>query len=388
MRGRRWKKTVKQAMSVALCCAVLWKHQAAGAEQIVIGQVAPLSGAEAGQGRAYATGMQLAFNAVNRSGGINGHTFTLVSKDDGGRPEDTVKITGQLLAEHRPIVLAGYLGSRGISGLVGSGILERERIALLGYRSADVDPESPLIFNVRANLRDEFGTIAAHVATIGLTRVGLLYEEGPASTALVATTEEFARKGNATIVSKASYPAGSTRVSEAIDTFIKDKPQAIILVCSGPAGARFIEQYRGEGGAAQLFVHSGADLERVTKEIAENRLAFVSSVMQGVAIAQVVSSPYRVSRLAKELNEAAGKIGKPGVPVSYVTMEGYIAAKVIVEAVRRQGQRPTRSGMTTALESIDNLDLGGYVVDFKHGLRRGSTFVELTIISGTGRIRQ
>jgi branched-chain amino acid transport system substrate-binding protein len=382
------RKSVKLAILIALGCAISIGTQAVRAEQIVVGQVAPLSGAEASQGRAYVAGMQLVFSAVNKSGGINGHTFTLVTKDDGARPEDTVKLTRQLLAEHQPMVLAGYFGSAGISELVRSGTLEREGVALLGYRAADVNPEPPLLYNVRASLRDELSTIAVHLATIGLTRLGLLYEEGPAATAIVAAAEEFARRGNATIVSKASYRAGSTRVSEAIDTFIRDKPQAIILVCSGAAGARFIEQYRGEGGAAQLFVHSGADMERVTKEIAESRLAFVSSLMQGVAIAQVVPSPYRVSRLAKELNEAAGKSGKSGVPVSYVTMEGYVAAKVIVEAVRRQGQRPTRAGMAAALESIDNFDLGGYVVGFRQGMRRGSTYVELTIISGTGRIRQ
>lgn len=378
----------KLAMWIALGCATLVGAQYARAEQIVVGQVAPLSGVEASQGRAYAMGMQFAFNAVNKSGGINGHTFTLVSKDDGGRSEETVKLTRQLLAEHKPILLAGYFGSRGLSELISSGILERERISLLGYRSAEINREPPWLYNVRANLSDELSTMAAHLATIGLTRLGLLYEEGPTAPTLVAVAEEFARRSNATIVSKASYETGSTRVSDAIDVFIRDKPQAIILVCGGAACTRFIEQYRGEAGAAQLFVHSGADMERVTKEIAESRLAFVSSAMQGVSIAQVVPSPYRVSKLARELNDAFDKSDKSGVPVSYVLMEGYIAAKVVVEAVRRQGMRPTRSGMTSSLESIDNLDLGGYVVDFKHGLRRGSTFVELTIISGTGRIRQ
>lgn len=333
--------TVRLAIWINLGCALFMGNQPARADQIVVGQVAPLSGVAASQGRAYATGMQLAFNAVNKSGGINGHTFTLVSKDDGARPQETVRLSRQLLAEHQPMVLAGYLGTRGISELISSGILERERIPLLGYRSDDVNPGPPLLYNVRANLRDELSTIAVHLETIGLSRLGLLYEEGPAATPLVAAVEELARQGNATIVSKASYAAGSTRVSEAIDAFIRDKPQAIILVCSGSACARFIEQYRGEGGTAQLFVHSGADMERVTREIAESRLAFVSSVMQGVAIAQVVPSPHRVSRLAKEINEAIGKSGKSGVPVSYVTMEGFIAAKVIIEAVRRQGQRPS-----------------------------------------------
>jgi branched-chain amino acid transport system substrate-binding protein len=376
------------AVPVVLSCAIFLGTTSVQAAKVVVGQVAPLSGPEASQGRAYAAGMQLLFQRVNKAGGVNGHTFELVSKDDGGRPEETVSITRQLLAESQPMVLAGYFGSRNISELVSAGLLEKEKLVLMGYRAADIRAETPLLYNVRANFRTELSKITEHLAAIGVTRLGLLYEESPGAAALIAATEEIAKKGNATIVSKASYEAGTTRVADAIDIFIKAQPQAIILVCSGATGARFIERYRAAGGAAQIFVHSGADMERVTKRIAENRLAFVSSVMQGVAIAQVVPSPYQSSRLAKELNEAIAKDGKLDLPVSYVMMEGYIAAKVIVEAVQRQGKRPTREGMPTALESIDNLNLGGYVVAFKPGMRVGSRFVELTIISDTGKIRQ
>ena len=62
-------------------------------------------------------------------------------------------------------------------------------------------------------------------------------------------------------------------------------------------------------------------------------------------------------------------------------IEGYIAAKVIVEAVRRLKGKPTREGMIVALNSIDNYDLGGYVVGFKVGALAGSKFVELSIIA-------
>jgi ABC-type branched-subunit amino acid transport system substrate-binding protein len=382
------KHILRLAMPIVLGCMAFSGTQSVQATQIVVGQVAPLSGPEAGQGRAYAAGMQLVFSDINKSGGVNGHTFTLVSKDDGGRPENTVPITRQLLAENQPMVLAGYFGSRNLSELVSTGLLEKERLGLVGYRAAEIRAETPFLYNVRTNLRTELSKITEHLAAIGVTRLGLLYEDGPSAAGLVAATEDVAKKDNATIISKASYEAGTTRVGDAIDAFIKTKPQAIILVCSGAAGARFIEQYRADGGAAQIFVHSGADMERVTKRIAEDRLAFVSTVMRGVAIAQVVPNPYDTSKLAKELNVAVTNAGKLDVPVSYVLMEGYIAAKVIVEAVRRQGKRPTREGMAAALESIDGLNLGGYVVGFKPGMRVGSKFVELSIISDTGKIRQ
>ena len=374
-------KSLKLAAGIAVAGAAMMACLAQAA-QVVVGQVAPLSGLEANQGRAYGAGMQLYFNSVNKGGGANGHTFMLVRKDDGGRPEDTVSATRQLLADDKPMVLAGYFGSKNISDLVASGLLEQNRIAVVGYRAAEIRAETPLLYNVRASLRDEINKLTEHLATIVITRLGLLYEEGPGSAALIAATEESATKAKAAILVKASYPAATARVSPAIARFMASPPQAIIMVSTGAAAAGFIEQYRAGGGTAQLFAHSGADIEQLSKRLAEEQ-------MQGVAIAQVTPSPYKIaSRLAKEFADLAAQADKLEVPVSYAMMEGFIAAKVIVEAVRRQGARPTREGMPATLDAMDNFNLGGYGVGFKPGMRTGSKFVELSIISGAGKIRQ
>ncbi len=365
-----------------LAVTLLAGAHATQAAQVVVGQVGPMSGLEANQGRAYSAGMQLYFSNVNKAGGVNGHTFNLVRKDDGGRPEDTVSVTRQMLAEDKPMVLAGFFGNRNIRDLVSAGLLEKEKIALVGYRTAEIRPETPLLYSVRAGLRDEINKLTEHLATIGITRLGLFYEDGPGAAALVAAAEEAAAKAKASIVAKASYPSGTNQVSAAITTLSANTPQAIIMVASGAAAAGFIEQYRGGGGTAQLFAHSGADIEQLSKRLAEEQ-------MQGVAIAQVTPSPYKIAnRLAKEFTDAVAKADKLEVPVSYAMMEGYITAKVIVEAVRRQGARPTREGMAAALDGMDNYNLGGYAVGFRPGMRTGSKFVELSIISGAGKIRQ
>lgn len=353
---------------------------AAHAANIVVGQVGPMSGMESTQGRAYAAGMELFFSSVNKAGGVNGNTFTLVRKDDGGRPEDTVAMTKELIARDKPLVLAGYFGNKNIADVIASGVLEKERIALVGYRSWEIRAETPHLYNVRAGLREELNKLTEHLSTIGITKLGLLHEAGPGAASLLAAASDSAKKARAQIVSDAKYDAGTTRVNEAVDQLVKAQPQAILVVASGAAAAAFIEQYRASGGAAQIFTHSGADVEQMAKRLGEEQL-------QGVAIAQVTPSPYKISsRIAKELNDIAAA-SKPDVPISYAMMEGFITAKVIVEAVRRQ-RAPTREGMATALDSIDRYDLGGYMVGFKPGQRTGSKFVELSIVNNTGKIRQ
>lgn len=367
--------------AVAGVALVLAAH-AAEAAQLVIAQVAPLSGLEAIQGRAYSAGLQLAFTNANKAGGAGGHTFTLVRKDDGGRPEDTLSATTQVLADSKPIALAGYFGNRSIAELVKSGILEKEKIALVGYRTTEIRPDVPYLYSVRAGLRDEINKIAEHLVTVGITRLGLFHEDGPGAAALTAAVDEIAKRTGATITARATYPAGTARVSPAIDTFLKTPPQAIIMLATGSAAAGFIEQYRLAGGAAQLFAQSGADIEQLAQRLGEE-------TMQGIAIAQVTPSPYKISgRLAKEFADTVAKTPNLEVPPSYAMMEGYIAGKVIVEAVRRMGAKVSREGFVAALEGIDSYDLGGYRVGFKPGTRSGSKFVELSIVTGAGKIRQ
>ena len=374
--------SVKRVVRSMIVTATLLGAGYVQASELVVGQVAPLSGMEASQGRAYSAGMQLLFDAVNRVGGVNGHSFKLVRRDDGGRPAETVSATKQMLAEHKALILAGYFGGRNVGELVASGILERERIALIGYRVAEIRPETPWLYNVRASLSEEVNRIIAHLAIIGITRLGLFYEDGQSAQALIATADDAAKRARIAVVSRASYPAGTASVAASVRVFLKSAPQAIILVSSGAAAATFIEQYRGAGGAAQLVAHSGADSEQLAKRLAEEQ-------MQGVAISQVTPNPYKMSSpLTKEFTDLVAKSRNLEVPVSYAMIEGYITAKVIVEAVRRQGARPSRETLPKSIESINNWDLAGYPLDFRPDQHTGSKFVELSIVTMTGKILQ
>lgn len=375
MAAGMWKRA-------AVLGAGVWFGAQALAAQIVVGQVAPMSGLDANQGRAYSTGMQLYFNHVNKAGGAGGHTFSLVRKDDGGRGDDAGAATEKLLAEQRPLVLAGFFGSRAMTELAGSKLLEKERIPLVGFRSTEVQQEVPFVYHVRAGLKEEVARIVNHLAMVGINRLGLFYEEGPRSPALLAAAGEAATKAGAKIVAKASYPAGTARVEPAMKAFTATPPQAIILVASGAAAAALIESYRSGGGAAQFFACSEVDVEQLSKRLGEEQ-------MQGVSIAQVVPNPYKIStRLSREFNDVVAKAGDLEVPVSYAMMEGYITAKVIVEAARRMGPKVSRDGLTAALDNLGSYDLGGYAVNFQPGQRMGSKFVELSIISSAGRVRQ
>ena len=365
----------------AFACA-LFAAQSAGAGQIVIGQVAPLEGLDAFQGQAYSAGMQLAFDNANKAGEALGHTFSLVSKDDGQRPDSTLSQTLDLLAEAKPLALAGYFGSTGLAEIVKSGVLPREKIALVGYRATEIRADTPYLYNVRADLREEIHKMVEHLATVGIQRLGIFHEAGPGEKALNEAVDMAAQKASATILVRASHPTGTTQVSSAVRAFLDKPPQAILILTSGAAGVGFIEQYRMSGGNAQLLAQSGTDFEQMAQWLGHETL-------RGVTIAQVTPSPYRISnRLSKEFSEAVAKARNLEAPPSYAMMEGFIVGKVIIEAVRRIGTKPpSREAFVAALDSLRHFDMGGYSVNYEPGARSGSRFVELTIIGNAGKDR-
>lgn len=353
------------------------------AQAWTVGQVAPMSGAEASQGRAYAQGMRLYFDQINKAGGVQGQPVELAVLDDVSHPEETVTKTRKLLSESKPVVLAGYFGNRNLSALLQSKALDGSQIPLVGYQSTDTRVlASPQMFSTRAGLAEQVAKISTHLATVGITRLALVFEERPDAQELTALVTKAVNPSGVKLVTSAMLKSrgGTDKAVQELQA-AKTSPQAILLVASSPATAAFVEAYRMEGGTAQVYATAEADIEQLAKRLPVE-------YMSGLSIAQVVPSPYKVSgKLNKEFRDATIAAGKSlDVPVSFAMMEGYVNAKVIVEAMRRS-QPVTPEKMSAALRGLESYDLGGYWVNFKPG-QVGSKYVDLSIVNAAGRVTQ
>lgn len=351
----------------------------------VVGQVAPMSGVGATQGRAYAQGMRLYFDQVNKAGGVQGQPVQLVTVDDVGHPDETVDKTRKLLDESKPVVLAGYFGNRNLAALLDSRVLEQSQISLVGYQSTDTRVlADPQVFGTRAGLAEEMAKIASHLATVGITRLALLHDERPDAQAVTDLVAKAIAPSKATLVTSATVGAGKGAMDKAVEQLQKAQPsvQAVLVVASSPVTSAFVETYRMAAGKAQVYATSEADIEQLAKRLPVE-------FMSGLSIAQVVPSPYKVTmRLNKEFRDAATAAGKSlAVPVSYAMMEGYVNARVIVEAMRRT-QPLTREKLAASLRGLDAFDLGGYWVSYRPGSQAGSKFVDLSIVNAAGRVTQ
>jgi len=367
--------------AVALACAL--GCLGVQAQAWVVGQVAPLTGQGGMQGRAYAQGMRLHFDQINQAGGIHGQPVQLVVVDDGGHPDQTVARTRELLAQSRPIVLAGFMGNPNLAALLDSGLLAQERISLVGYQGNDTQvARAPQVFSTRAGLQDEMTKISSHLAILGITRLAVVIEQRPDSAAVLQLVQGTATPVGARLVAQVALGRGRSQMRAAVDQLQRNDPapQAILLIASSPTTAAFIETYRMDSGKAQIYATADADIEQLATRLPPE-------LMSGLSIAQVVPSPYRVSmRLNKEFRDALAAQSKPAeLPASYAMMEGYVNAKVVAEALRR-AQPANREKLNAGLRDFNPQDLGGYWVAFKPGSQFGSRFVELSIVGASGRL--
>jgi branched-chain amino acid transport system substrate-binding protein len=108
---------------------------------------------------------------------------------------------------------------------------------------------------------------------------------------------------------------------------------------------------------------------------------------RGIGIAQVMPNPNSIAvPVVKEYQAAIKKYAPAGTEYSYTSLEEFIAAKVLVEAIRRAGPAPSSHKVLTALAGMTAYDPGGLRLHFSDTNRVGSTFVELTIINRYGQL--
>lgn len=373
---RRWKWLLP-------CVLALAAGTAGAAGEIVLGQVVPLSGTIAGTGEEYAAGGAAYFAHVNARGGIHGRKIRVVTKDDSYKPETTLALTKALLEEEKPLALFGYVGTGNVLALNKNKVLEEAGIALMAPYTGAQDlrePMNPHIFHIRASYTDETARMVEHLHTIGLRRFAVMYQDDPFGKSGLAGAERALDKLGMKLVAQGGYDRTKPEAVEAaVSAIAPAEPDAIIMVSVNRASAAFIKQMRAKGSKARLFSISVVNFKELLKNAGED-------TVRGVGISQVMPFPYSpMQPVVREFQELMAKY-QPGKTISYASIESFIAAKVLVEAIRRAGPEPTRQKVLAQLDAMTDYDVGGFHVNFGPGNRVGSRYVEVTVIGPGGRL--
>jgi branched-chain amino acid transport system substrate-binding protein len=351
-------------------------------DTLTIGQVAPLSGVLATTGQQMVVGGKVYFDWVNDHGGVHGAKIKTIVLDDGYKVDETLRHTKDLVARPEVLALFGFAGSANVGKLLEDQVLANAGIALVApYTGGELlrTPFNPWIFHVRAGYADETEHMVKQLVTQGVGRIAVVYQNDAFGKSGLAGVESALQRRGQKLVASASYERNTAKVEQAVKVILAAHPQAVIMVAINKPAAAFMRAYRQAGGGGQLFNISVVDPAELVKEGGlEN--------VRGLGISQVVPYPYRRSLpVVREFHEALKKYA-PKEEVNYTNFEEYLGAKVLVEALRRAGPKPTRAKVISALESINNFDLGGMRISFGPKERVGSRFVEVTVIDSRGKL--
>ena len=366
-------------------CALLalaWAAPAARAQEVVIGQVAPLSGVLASTGRQMVIGGQIYFDAINAQGGIHGAKIRHEVVDDGYKVAETVRLTRELLARPEVVALFGFAGTANVTQLLTDGVLEAGGAALVApYTGGESlrNPFNPWIFHVRAGYADEAEHMVQQLTTLGMNRIAVMYQDdGFGKAGLLGVTNALDKRKLKLAVA-AGYERNTDKVEEAVKKIKASDAQAIIMVSVNKSTAAFMKLYRESGGGAQMYNISVVDPVELVK------LAGLKNA-HGLGISQVMPYPYMANMPVVREYQTLLKKYAPKELINYTSFEEFVGAKVLVEALRRAGPKPTRTKVVKALESMGNYDTGGITVSYSPDNRIGSRYVEVTVIGSTGKL--
>ncbi len=350
--------------------------------EVVVGQVAPLSGVLASTGKQMVLGAKIYFDWVNAQGGIHGASIRQEVLDDGYKVPDTVRLARELLAKPEVVALFGFAGTANITQLLQDGVLEQGGAALVApYTGGESlrSPYNPWIFHVRAGYVDETEHMVQQLTTLGMNRIAVMYQDdGFGKSGLAGVEAAMAKRGLA-LVATAPYERNTDQVDAAAQAILKADVHAVIMIAVNKPAAAFVKRFRELGGGAQLYNISVVDPAEIVK-IAGLKYA------HGLGISQVVPYPYRPQLPVVREYQQLLKTYAPDAEVNYTSFEEFLGAKVLVEALRRAGPQPTRAKVVKALESMHQYDLGGLTLGYGPKNRIGSRQVEVTVIGSNGRL--
>lgn len=371
---RRWQ-TVLFA-GVMLC---VWCNGTVHA-QLRIGQPSGLTGAVAAGVKENTTGALLLFDAVNAKGGIHGQKVELLSKDDQFNPKRSLELATDLIDNDK--VLALFLNRGTPHSEILLPLLADRKVPLVAPSTGAMvlhDPVNPWVFNVRTTYQREVIKAIEHLVGLGLSRIAVMYTDDSFGADGASGAAKGFAKQNLKPLWQEKFPRDNPDLESLVQRVKQSDAQAVLVIASASNVAATIKGIRGTGSKAQIVT--------LSNNASDGFIKLLGDQARGVIVTQVFpnerSMTYAFVREAVELAREKGLNG-----VSPAMMEGFAAAKILLEGLRLAGPNPTPVKLRDALESIRLFDLGGLSVSYSATDHSGLDFTDLSIIDVGGRFRR
>lgn len=350
-------------------------------DRILFGQAAPLTGPAASLGTEMRTGLLAAFAEANKAGGIHGRKLELISLDDGYEPLRSIAATRKLLDQDHVFALAGPVGTA--SAAATQPIAAETGVPFIApFTGVEFlrAPFKPNVVNIRASYWQEAEAVVERLTKDrNITRVAVLFQNDAFGRNSLTGVKTALTKRGLSVAAEASYERNTVAVEEAVAKIGKANPEAVLLIATYKPCAAFIRQAKAAKMDALLVTMSFVGANALTKELGD--------LATGVVVSQIVPVPTDrslpvVARYQDAL-KAVDASAKPG----FVTLEGYIAGRVITAALEKIPGEPTRKALLDTILS-NSFDLGGLTLTYGQNDNQGLDEIFLTVIQADGTFNQ
>jgi ABC-type branched-subunit amino acid transport system substrate-binding protein len=241
-------------------------------------------------------------------------------------------------------------------------------------------PINPYVFNVGVGDDAELLKIVQHMATVGIRSIGVVHWNEPSALEAVAFIEKEASRHGLAVTLKAPVETGTDHVEGAVSLVLKSAPAALIAILPVHATGALLRKLRQANNSTPLYAPSYTESSFLA-QVAGGGAA------RGSAISQVVPNPFSGrTMLVREYQEGMRRFAPSGTRLSTLSLEGYIAAKILVQAMLRAGPGVTGPRLKASLETMQNVDLGGLVMNYDSTHHVALTFLDIAVVSADGRL--
>ena len=343
---------------------------------IVVGQTCDLSGPTALRVNEYIKGVDAYIDRLNGQGGVNGRPVKLVRYDDGFKAEKALENAKRLAEQDGAAIFFG-MGSAPSTAAILPYATEKGIPVFGSLSGADsLRKPNPVIFHLRASFGEEISRLAAHFSIGGMKKIAAIAADAPIGKEGVTALEAAAKLNGLEIVYIARVAADLTNLDESAAAIARARPDAVLILAPAGPGIKFTEALKKNKVTSQLAGLSVMSSTALYKALAEQA--------QGMVITQVVPFPW--SAKFAMTADYQKLMAEKNIAISIDTMEGYLSARLLAEALKAAGAKLTRESFIAGVEGINSKDVGGLQVNFSSKDRSLVKLVNITMIGKEGKL--
>lgn len=349
--------------------------------QILVGQTTGFSGISAASVKETSAGAALWLDAVNAKGGVNGQKIELIALDDKSDPKLAAENARTLIEKRKVIALFLTRGTPTNEAIIP--VLDELGVPLIAPSTGAMVLHKPVkkhVFNVRTPYQTETEKAIPQLVAMGISRIGVLQTDDSFGRDAILGAERGFTNTKLKPVFVEVFDRNKPDFGPAAARVVKENLQAVLVLGSGSAVGKAMVAIRATGSKATLVSLSNTASGGFVKDLGDNA--------RGTMVTQVFPSERALSMpIVKEANDLL-RANKSTVELSPAMLEGYASAKVLVEALRRAGKKPTSEGVQRALEEMSRFDLGGIELGFSPTDHTGLESSDLSIVGANGRFQR